>query len=256
MRLRSKTVAGSLFAVLILIPYCLAAADQPSIEAEADGLLKKMSAYLATLDVFTVLIESTQEELLDSGQKLMFTLQSEITIKRPDKYHASRKGMIRNQEFFYDGKHLVLYGKTDKLFARVPAPATNDEALTFATDTLGLTAPAADLMYSDTYSGLMEDALEGYYIGPTIVAGKACHHLAYRNGEVDWQIWILDGDKPLPLKYVITSKWLTAAPQHTMTFLNWDTETAVSDDKFQFNPTEGATEIEFLKMQSTEEEAK
>jgi len=256
MRLRSKTVAGVLCAVLTLIPHCLAAADQPSIEAEADSLLKKMSDYLAALDGFTILAESTQEELLDSGQKLMFTLQSQMTVKRPNKFHASRKGMIRDQEIIYDGKHLVLHGKTVKLFARVPAPATIDEAFTFATETLGLTAPGGDLIYSDPYSGLMADALEGYYIGPTIVAGKACHHLAYRNAEVDWQIWIQDGDKPLPQKYVITSKWLTAAPQYTLTFLKWDTATAVSDDKFQFNAPEGAAEIEFLKMQSTEEDAK
>jgi hypothetical protein len=41
----------------------------------------------------------------------------------------------------------------------------------------------------------------GSYIGREEVGGSVTHHLAFRNPNVDWQIWIRDGQQPLPLKY-------------------------------------------------------
>ena len=46
--------------------------------------------------------------------------------------------------------------------------------------------------------------------------GVVCDHLAFRNLDTDWQIWVESGERPLPRKYVITSKTVAAAPQYTL----------------------------------------
>jgi hypothetical protein len=222
-------IVWALWVTLMLAPLGLNAAEQPLIDAEADRLLKKMSDYLAAQEQFTLSAESTVEDVMDSGQKLMFTLQSEIAVKRPNKLYTSRKGEVRDQELFYDGQQLTLFGRTANYFARIAAPPTIDAAMAFATETLNLQAPGEDLLFSDVYSGLMADVESGFYVGPAVVAGVPCHHLAYRSAEVDWQIWIEDSDTPLPRKYVITSKWLTAAPQYTLTIRDWRTEVDIPD---------------------------
>ena len=38
------------------------------------------------------------------------------------------------------------------------------------------------------------------------VQGQLCHHLAFRQEDIDWQIWIENGPTPLPRKFLITDK--------------------------------------------------
>ena len=53
------------------------------------------------------------------------------------------------------------------------------------------------------------------YIGRGVVDGVEYEHLAARNLDTDWQIWIELGERPVPRKYVITSKTVAAAPPST-----------------------------------------
>ena len=69
------------------------------------------------------------------------------------------------------------------------------------------------MLYTDVYEGLMAEATQGRYVAMEDVGGVRTHHLAFRGREVDWQIWIEDGDRPLPRRYLITTKWMTGAPQ-------------------------------------------
>jgi len=49
-------------------------------------------------------------------------------------------------------------------------------------------------------------------------------HLAFRGAETDWQIWIDIGARPVPRKYIITSKTLAGAPQYTLRIKDWKTD--------------------------------
>ena len=109
-------------------------------------------------------------------------------------------------------------------------------------------APAGDLIYSNAYEALTEDVVSGSYVSLSIVDGIRCHHLAFRGNEVDWQIWIDDGDKPLPRKFIITSKWMTGAPQYTVLVKSWNLSPELTDDYFTFAPPKGAEKIDFIRL--------
>ena len=51
------------------------------------------------------------------------------------------------------------------------------------------------------------------HIAGAVVNGVDCEYLAFRKADIDWQIWIADGDGPIPLRYVITSKDMPGSPQ-------------------------------------------
>jgi hypothetical protein len=219
-----------------------------AVEPEVDQMLRKMSDYLAGLERFSVRTESSLEVILRSGEKIQYDSPAEALVQRPDKLHAERKGDIVNQEFYYDGKTLTLYNPDQKYYATVPAPPTIDQAIDFARDYLDVYAPGSDLLYKNAYKVLMEDVVSGLYVGMSVVGGVKCHHLAFRGNEVDWQIWIQDGDKPLPKKFVITTKWMTGAPQFTVLIRNWDLSPKFSKDVFTFVPPEGAEKIDFIRL--------
>ena len=223
-------------------------AGSAGIEPKADQMLRKMSDYLANLKQFGVQTENTLEVVLISGQKVQFDNPVDVTIKRPNKLRADRKGDVFDQEFYYDGKTLTLYSPGKNYYATVQAPPTLDETLDFATEALDLYAPGGDLIYSNAYDILTEDVISGSYIGVSVVGGVKCHHLAFRGNEVDWQIWIEDGDKPLPKKFVITTKWMTGAPQFTVSIKSWNLSPKLTESMFTFVPPKDAQKIDFVRL--------
>jgi hypothetical protein len=52
--------------------------------------------------------------------------------------------------------------------------------------------------------------------GRGTIDGVEREHLAFRNADTDWQIWIELGARPIPRKYVITNKAVAGAPQYTL----------------------------------------
>ena len=221
-----------------------------AIDPKADQLLRKMSDYLAGLEQFSVQTENTLEVVLRSGEKIQYDNPADLSMRRPNKLRADRKGDIVNQEFYYDGNTLTLYHKDLNCYATVKAPPTIDETIDFARESLDVYAPGGDLIYKNAYSILTEDVLSGFYVGMSVVGGVKCHHLAFRGNEVDWQIWIGEGDKPLPKKFIVTSKWMTGAPQFTVVTKNWNLSPKLTDDFFTFVPPKGAQKIDFIRLAS------
>jgi hypothetical protein len=220
---------------------------QPSgVDAKADAMLRAMTTYVAGLKQFSVQTENTVEAVTTDGQKIQFTSPATVTVSRPDKLFAERRGDIVDQAFYYDGKTLTLYDPGTKYYATVAAPASVDAMLDFARTKLDVFAPGTDLLDTRAYERLMEDVQSGVYVGMAVVRGQRCHHLAYRGAEVDWQIWVREGAKPLPCRYVITSKDIAGAPQFTVQIVNWDAAPRIAGNRFTFEPPRGAKTVEFL----------
>ncbi len=230
-------------------------AQPAGIDPQAEKLLKRMSDYLAGRQQFTAKAESTLEAVLTSGQKIQFDSPAILVVSRPNKLHAHRKGDIANQEFFYDGKTLTLYNPRENLYATAAAPPTLDEMLDFAREKLDVIAPAAELLYKNAAEKMLKESSSGFVVGQSVVGGVKCTHLAFRGSEVDWQIWIEDGDKPLPRKFILTSKQVKGEPQFTVVIRSWDLAPKLTNAEFSFTPPKGAKKIEFLQL-SAEAKAK
>ena len=224
------------------------AEESSAIEPEASQVLRQMSDYLGSLEQFTFRADNTVDMVMPSGQQLQLGARVDIAIRRPNRFRVNRKGDIVDQEIYFDGQTLTLYGKSVNYYATMKASETIDidTGLDFAREEVGVIAPASDLFYRNAYSGLMEDVESGMVVGTSTVGGVEVHHLAFRGSEVDWQIWIDKGDKPLPRKYLITSKWIAGAPQFTAVFSDWNTTAKLDDAWFQFTPPPEAEEIGFI----------
>jgi hypothetical protein len=223
-------------------------AQPAGIEPQAEKLLKRMSDYLAGRQQFTLKAESMLEVVLTSGQKLQYDSPATLSVSRPNKFHAHRKGDLANQEFFYDGKTLTLFNPRENLYATTAAPATLDETLDFAREKLDIIAPAAELLYKNAADKMLKESTSGFVVGPSVVGGVKTTHLAFRAGEIDWQIWIEDGDKPLPRKFILGSKKVSGEPEFTVLIRNWDVAPKLTDGEFNFTPPKGAKKIEFLQL--------
>jgi len=86
-----------------------------------------------------------------------------------------------------------------------------------------------------------------------VIHGVECDHLAFRTQEVDWQIWIAQGDRPYPCRYVITSKKVTGWPQYTVDLRAWKTGAEVASADFSFKAPLGAKQLEPGDLPDTDE---
>lgn len=222
-----------------------------AIDPKADALLRKMSTDLNGMKSFTFESSQVMEVVTKDGEKLQGLAESSVAVQRPNKLRVDRMGPFGGGSVYYDGTNFTFYGKRDNLYATAKAPSNLDEMIGFARDMLSIDAPGADLLYSDAYTVLMEDVVSGRYMGAEMVGNRMCHHLAYRGNDTDWQIWVEDGARALPCRFVITSKKVTGAPQFTVSMSNWKAEQTFGPETFAFKPPPGAAKINFVTVSDT-----
>jgi hypothetical protein len=239
---------ASLLTALLLLFSSSAAADSATIDAETDKVLRSMSSFLGSLSSFSMKVNIENEFVTDGGQKLQLSSFAKVSMERPDNVHITRKGMFADMEMIYDGKTFTLHGKKIDLYIQRKLPGTIDDVIRFAEYETGLSAPGADLLFAEPYSILKSGVTRGEYIGTTTINGIEAHHLAFREENVDWQLWVKVGSEPLPMKYVITSKWITAAPQYAMHFYDWNTRAQFPTGQFEFSAPTGARRIDAISF--------
>jgi hypothetical protein len=120
-------------------------------------------------------------------------------------------------------------------------------------DEFGVAAPGADLLLSRVYEELITDVLDAKHIGQGVIDGVECEHLAFRNEDTDWQLWVEIGARPIPRKYVITSKAVTGAPQYTLRIKDWRTDVETKEDAFAFSPPAGASKVAINALSDIDE---
>jgi hypothetical protein len=208
---------------------------------DAEKLLKAMSDHIAGQKAVSVTFDSDIEVVTPSLEKIQFTSSGQVQLSRPDKIRATRTGGYRDIEIVFDGKMLTVNNKDSKDYAQIEALGTTDQLIDVLRDKHGVVAPGADLLISNVYDVMMADVIESAVIGKGVIDGVECDHLAFRNMETDWQIWIESGARPVPRKYVITSKAIGGAPQYTLRIKEWKTD--VPADAFAFKPDTSAKKI-------------
>lgn len=228
----------------------------PKVDPKADALLRKMAADMRNLDRFRFDADHVTEVVTEDGQKIQVLARSTVAVDRPNKLRSDRIGPAAGVKLFYDGKTLTVYGQRDNLYATTPAPNNLDGMMDFAREQLELDAPGADLLYSDVYAGLMQDVVSGMYVNKEPVGDRMCHHLAFRGRETDWQVWIEDGPRALPCRYVITSKNVKGSPEFMVQTSNWQLEPRFAPDTFAFTPPRDAARIEFLAVAERQRRAR
>jgi hypothetical protein len=166
---------------------------------------------------------------------------------------SRRTGGYSDVEIVSDGKTATLYGKNINGYVQIDAPGSVDQLTDRLRNQFGMEIPGADLLSSHAYEVLMSDVISGAHIGRGVVDGVECQHLAFRGRDTDWQIWIQLGDRPLPRKYVITSKAVAGAPEYTVVIRDWKTDVQPSADAFVFTPPTGARKLDFKALSRLDE---
>lgn len=217
-------------------------AAAPAVEPAALAALDRMGAYLRTLTAIQVEAATTNEDVLEDGQKIQYTGVATLLARKPDRLRLEDTNDRYQRLYLYDGKSFTLYGKRLNFYATIPAPPTIAELLDMLETDYAISAPLADLFRWGSPGWSHERIKAATDIGPSVVEGTTCEQYAFRQDNIDWQVWIQKGDYPLPRRLVITTKTDEARPQFTAVY-RWNLAPSFNDAAFTFVPPAGAGRV-------------
>ena len=257
MKISRKLVKGSVrsisVAALSLIVALGTSVGVKADEADAKNLLKAMSGYMAAQKALSFEYDATLEIVTKDEQKLALASSGAIILTRPDKIRVTRSGGFADVEMSFDGKTLTLLGKDLNIYAQRDVPGTIDHLVDELRVKHNRPLPAADLLLSDSYATLMLDVVDIKDLGSGVIGGVECDFLAFRKKEVDYQIWIAQGERPYPCRYVITSKFIEGGPQYTIQTRDWKMGDVVAATDFRFKNSTNAKKVELKNLKGTGE---
>jgi hypothetical protein len=246
--LRPAFVAAALVGLMAV---SVSGADQKSaLDPRADELLKRMGDYLGDAQFFSVSAEVWQDIQLFSGQRIQADRNIELQVRRPNRLRADVHSTGRNRELVYDGSAITLLNRAQNFYGTAPTSGSLDEAMDLASERFGIAMPLEDFIRSDPDKNLMHNTTSSTDVGLATVMGVPCEHLAFTQDNIDWQVWIENGARPVPRKFVITYKDEADSPQFTAIFSNWDFTTKLPDFLFKFEPPAGASKIPVKEMKA------
>jgi hypothetical protein len=254
----SRAAAGAVFAWPAIIGLALAgsialASTTLAQEQDAKAILKSMSDFMAKQQNLSLTFDSDIEVITADIEKVQFTNSGELVLSQPDKLRARRMSGYGEVELVYDGTSLSVFAKHLNSYATADVPGTIDQLIDKLRHEMSVELPAADLLLSNSYEALTANVNEAKYIGHGVINGVDCHHLAFRTPETDWQIWIELGDRPMPCKYVITSKTMAAAPQYTLRIKSWNADASGDASTFAFSPPGDAKKVALDELEGIDE---
>lgn len=220
---------------------------------DALQILKAMTDYVSSQKTISATYDTDIEVITGNLQKIQFASSGQMLLSRPDKVRANRVGGYADVEMVFDGKNLTILGKNLNKFAEIESAGSVDQLVDRLRNQFGMAIPGADLMLSRSYDELTADVIDAKHIGQGVIDGVECNHLAFRNNDVDWQLWTAVGGNPIPRQYVITSKAVTGAPQYTLRIKDWKTDVPVAADAFIFRPPANAQKVEVSALANIDE---
>lgn len=213
------------------------------ITPEAQAVLDRMTATLGGMDGFEVTARITRDEVLPFGYKLQNNETARMWVDRPNRLRLELEGDVKDRTYVYDGAKVTMFAPELNVYSSTAAPATLGRLVTALLDA-GVEMPLIDMLYHGNAGSLTEDVRVGLRVGDTEIDGVATDHLAFRQPNVDWQLWVQKGAQALPRKLLITTRYAVGEPQY-QAVMTWNPKPGVDAKSFTFTPPANATEIPY-----------
>jgi hypothetical protein len=229
-------------------------ANEGVIEDGAIDALEEMSNFLMTANTMRIVSNGSLDVVTNNGQRIQLDGTTSYKVRKPAGFVIDYVSDIKSRRFIYDGKTFTVYSPKLGYYSTVAAPATNREVLTTIYEKFGIALPLEDLFrWGDGSNNDRLKALKSAYdVGPATIDGVATDHYAFREDDVDWEIWIQQGAQPFPRKLVIIDRNDPAKPTF-IARLQWQLNPAFTDADFAFVPDGNAKKIQMATYKGSGE---
>jgi hypothetical protein len=213
-----------------------------TVTPDSVAALKRMSTYLTTLKTAQVTSKGSLDVVTEAGQRIQLDGVTNYKLRKPG-FVIDYDSDLKKRRFIYDGKTFTVYAPNTGFYATVPAPPTNKETLAEIYKKRGVALPLEDLFrWADAGQQEKVGLKSGYQVGTATIDGVETDHYAFRERDSDWEVWIQQGDQPLPRKVVIVDRTDEERPTFTAN-LSWKVNPPLTNADFTFVPGADAKRI-------------
>ncbi len=250
--MQKNVVVAGLLALSLAAGGAVHAQSKPAanpVDPGAIQALKDMGAHLQSLKRFQVSTDLTGERVLADGQKLQHEATAAMDVARPNRVRIVMSSARSQRSLYYDGKSVTLFTPAQKYYSTVAFSGNLGELVEKLEERFDVEIPLSDLFVWGTPAAPLDKIESAMNAGQDFIGDDLCDHYAFRQGRVDWQIWITAVGKPLPRKLVITNRADEARPQ-SVSLIDWNLKPGFTDAVFRFTPPAGAKAVELLPRKS------
>lgn len=219
------------------------ATPPPAVEPRAVDALARMSAYMRTIPAFQISLRTQRDDVDVHGQLITLSGEATYKVRRPNAFHIDLALTNLAAKYVYDGSRVTIYDGRTNAYATVDAPATIRATLELAEQRYGATVPLDDLFTWSEGDARASTLTSAHFVGRTQIAGASASHYAFRQAGRDWQIWIQDGDRPVPLRVTVVASDDPARPRFEAN-LTWDMAPTFASNAFVFAPPPNARAVD------------
>ncbi len=225
------------------------------IDPEAEKTIRAMSDFLAAQTSFTFEAEVLDETVYGGGdgdwdlpaEKISAVRHVSGTVQRPGSFLVAIDDPAGGRAVVFDGQTITVSDLGANAFVRKDFSGSIDEAIDLLRETYRSDPPLSDLLESNLYDTHMDGVSAASHLGLTRLRGQDVHHLAFASEGMDWQVWVADGDQPVPVLLQITRRAELYWPVYQAWFTDWSFGPAIEADTFAFEVPEGAIETQFVE---------
>ena len=219
-------------------------ANEGVIEDGAIEALKEMSEFLRTANTLAIKSVGSMDAVTANGQRIQLDGTTTYKVRRPG-FVIDYESDIKSRRFIYDGKTFTVYSPKLGFYATAPAPPTNREVLDTIYNKFGISLPLEDLFRwgEGSHEARLHALQSAYEVGTATIDGVETDHYAFREDDVDWEVWIQSGPQPFPRKLVIVDRTDPSRPTF-ITRLSWTMNPTFTDADFTFVPDANAKKIQ------------
>ena len=207
----------------------------------------RMASFLAKSPAWSVTLHTSYDAVQPDGFKVEWNEMRTVTLSRPDRLRieGERSDGTRSLLLF-DGKEITTFDETAHVYAKASRPGTVDDAVVYFVRDLGMRLPLAVMLLDNMPDELQNRVQFVKYVEKTTTLGAPAYHIAAKTATVDFQLWIAEGDRPLPMRVVLTYKNSRGEPQFRAQFSDWNLDIKPPNTLFTFTPPAGANKIPFI----------
>jgi hypothetical protein len=245
--IRSEWLWASLCAAFVLMAGLAEAQAPAASPPDARALLITMADFLGKTQKLSVTVRASYDAVQASGQKVEWNEVRTLTLSRPDhlRMEAEKSNGVRTLVVF-DGKEISAFDEAGRVYAQTPQRGGVDDTLVYFVRDLGMRLPLAALFQSRAANELPRRVQSVEYVEKTGILGAPAHHLVGRTDTVNFQVWISDGDQPLPQRIVLTYPGAPGQPEFRAQFTAWNLAPETPASLFTFAPPANTTKIPFV----------
>ena len=244
---RSRRLVWTVLAVLVAGGWSWGQ-ETDTVDPEAAKVVRQMSQYYQNMRGGQVEVTHTIAVDKPEGQQNS-VIEVRATFRRPREIllalvdQAGKIEVVSNAEKMTTSLSALNQYVTDDPLEDLSELATSPLMAHFNAVT-GRALFILDLLEKDPYGKIMQDVSSLGLEPPEKIGGMSCHHLVFGQKDIDWEMWVAEGEKPL-LMQVSTdfSRAVNAQVVTTSAFDRWEVNHPPPSEVFTFSPPEGASEV-------------